>query len=279
MGYNSGNNTQQQNSIAIGYNSGSTNQGTSCIAIGQNAGSSGQLQNSIAIGTTAGYQNLGANCISIGLNTIVTGANSVAIGSGSQDTGYNLSGAVNQIYMGNNAYTTNFAGNVNIATMPQLTYTSIPSYNSSQIGYVISGSLTSPGTITSGSSITMASISSLPVGLWSIQSFFNLSAARSGAALSWTTTQLQMGTNSTNIILSTGTGTNFQALNYLYGQTNSAVALATVATSIINIPFSQILQSSGTVDLVVNITYNTTGTGALNGYTYTGTYFIAVRIA
>ena len=157
--------------VCIG-NSLSLNTGISNTCCGANAllfNTTGK--NLISIGEgTGSAQTIGNNNCYIGAQTnCTTGgwSNSCAIGYGAMIT------ASNQIQLGSSTETV-FCNKISMPTNPILTYSTIPSTVSNQVGYQISNSRTISAPFLSSDSYLNISLITLPIGIYIINCYFSL---------------------------------------------------------------------------------------------------------
>lgn len=89
IGYNSGNNTQSDYSVAIGSGAGQTSQGGDCVALGYQAGKNNQTAGAVSVGSGAGFTNQGNFSIAIGAGSGSSNQNTgcIAIGNNAGATG------------------------------------------------------------------------------------------------------------------------------------------------------------------------------------------------
>ena len=133
IGYLAGQNTQGQNAVAIGGSAGVNTQGTTAVAIGNQAGQNSQGGRAVAIGGSAGRLSQGIDAIAIGFQAgfNTQGQNSVAIGgsagaaglgSGAIAIGYLAGGSgANSIAVGYNTNTSTFINTIAIGASASLT--------------------------------------------------------------------------------------------------------------------------------------------------------------
>ena len=114
-----------------------------------------------------------------GLSMNTTGSNNTSIGylanqngnfSNTTSIGYSTAPtANNQIVLGTSSETTVIAGGLSIAKLPILSYTTLPTYTSNQIGYSAPITYTTGTSITNGGLVTLAKTTSpLPIGNYTI---------------------------------------------------------------------------------------------------------------
>ena len=184
------------NSVALGTG---CNPGVNSVTIGLNCNTN---SSGVAIGCNTMIVNTGVNNTVLGSNSLVnntTGKSNVSIGQGNAsnnitgsyntfvgsecNTGsnYNNSSCIgygsiitgsNQVVLGSSSETV-FCNKISMPTNPILTYSTIPSTVSNQVGYVISNSRTISISFISNSYINI-SLCTLPVGIYIIQYSMNL---------------------------------------------------------------------------------------------------------
>ena len=168
------------NSVAIGYTSnGNGNFSTSVGALSN--------MNNIGVGNSSfGYSaGLGLNNINntynscIGYNANIFGStisNSTAIGCNS------LAITSNSVYLGTSLETTYIQGKLNLSTNYTLSYSVLPTFSSSQIGYINSITKSTNTTFVSYDSILNLSSISLTTGIYILQ-YSNLNIALNSSTL------------------------------------------------------------------------------------------------
>ena len=168
------------NSVAIGFTSNAN--ANYCVGIGALSN-----MNNIAIGNTSIGYNSGVSLNNvnntyntcIGYNANILGNtinNSTAIGCNS------MAITSNSIYLGTASETTYIQGKLNLATNYTLSYSVLPSFTSSQIGYINSITKSTNTTFVSYDSILNLSSLSLTTGIYIIQ-YSNLQIALTSSTI------------------------------------------------------------------------------------------------
>ena len=157
--------------VSIGSNTMNVNIGVNHTCVGSNAMQSNVSGKSICSygqGSGAGNVSGSYNCF-IGSETFTTGQfnNSTCIGFGSSIS------ASNQIQLGTSSETV-YCNKISMPTNPILTYSSIPSTTSNQVGYQITNSRTIAASFLSSDSFLNISLITLPVGIYIINYYFSL---------------------------------------------------------------------------------------------------------
>ena len=166
--------------ICIGSNSMLVNSGVNNSVIGSNAmqvNTSGKSNCAIGQGSAANNITGNFNCF-IGAETSTTGQynNSCAIGYGAMIT------QSNQIQLGTSSETV-YLNKLSMSTNPLMTYSSLPSVTSNQIGYQVSNSRTIAISFTSGDSYINVTSATLPIGYYIINYNLNIYSTTSTTGL------------------------------------------------------------------------------------------------
>ena len=165
------------NTMLLNTGSNNTVLGSNCL----NNNTSGK--NLLCIGNScASNQTTGNNNCFIGAETNTSGIynNSCAIGYGS------MISQSNQIQLGSSNETV-YCNKISMPTNPILTYSTIPSTVSNQIGYQVSNSRTISAPFLSADSYLNFSLITLPIGIYIINYYFSLYSTTT------TTSQLERG--------------------------------------------------------------------------------------
>ena len=183
--------------VSIGCNTMLVNTGVNNSVLGSNAMQSNTTGKSIcAFGQGAGASNISGsyNCF-IGAETSASGQynNSTCIGFGSSIS------ASNQIQLGTSSETV-YCNKISAPNNQILTYSTIPSTVSNQVGYQVSNSRTISAPFLSSDSFLNISLITLPVGIYIINYYFSL--------YSTTTTVSQLERGFIEYGISTTTTTN-----------------------------------------------------------------------
>ena len=157
--------------VCIGSNSLISNYGVNNTVVGSNCliyNITGKLNCAVGQGCGTGNVSGNYNCF-IGAETNTTGqfSNSCAIGYASMIT------ASNQIQLGTFSETV-FCNKISAPNNQIMTYSSIPSAVSNQIGYQVSNSRTIAISFTSGDSYINVTLATLPVGIYIIHYNLNI---------------------------------------------------------------------------------------------------------
>ena len=215
------------------------------VGVGNSALASSTASNNTAVGNTAlNASTTGSNNTAIGCNANITGnpSNSTAIGCNSSCASYTQSTAIgynatatanNQIVLGTATETVICPNNINLAVAPTMTYTTLPTFINSQIGYTYNFKNTSAFTFpASGTAVQIGSGLSFPVGVYHFSGQFMSSI---GNATNWAMAFNTTGLNSTNPGYTNGTGvlcSCYPASNGEQGGTFSCIFSVSSATAI-----------------------------------------------